>query len=385
MKLARASILSQEGLLHRFSGSLPVERLEPDRVEELMGFFKRAYADQPLATSYQDDQTIERRWRWLYASNPIPLDGGVPAWICRRKGWIIGHVGVLPAVAVVRGRAISIGWIRDLVVAPEARSLGVGALLVLQARSDVGCPLLVGGMNDRSTALFQQLGFWDGGIIPFYLKVYARDSLLETLPWSPLRRRLAAATIRVWQAVREWPPRFGRRAEPLEVTSLERFDDRFDRWWAGIEPLFPCVVRRTAETMRWRYEDHPTHRYHVVAARAGDAMRGVIVMRRGRSRGLPAGFITELLAHPADAATFDALLAEAERWLTGSPEERPAFLRCTVRHPMVERRLARAGFLQAPSTVRWMVSCEKGHSELTDLQHRDNWFLNAGDSDLDFF
>lgn len=385
MRPSPAASLPQAALLQRFSSSLPIERMQPDRLGEVCDFFRRAYADQPLAGSFQDPTLVERRWRWLYDSSPVQMEGETPAWVCRLRDRIVGYLGMLPAVAVVRGQAVPVAWARDLIVAPEARSLGVGALLVLAARQAVGRPLLVAGMNEQSASLFRQLGFLDGGTLPLYVKLYEPSRILETLPWSPLRRRLVGATVRSGQSLSARVARLGHRREGVEVVPLERFDDRFDRWWAGIEPLFPCVVRRTAETMRWRYEDHPTHHYHVVAARAGDAMRGVVVMRRGCSRGLPAGFITELLAHPDDTAAIDALLAGAERWLAGSPEGRPAFLRCTIRQPAIERRLVGAGFLRAPSPIRWMRSDDGEGVDATEPAEPERWFLNGGDSDLDVF
>lgn len=383
MNTFTATFLPQALLLKRFSSSLPVERIQPDQLGELCSFFSRAYADQPLASHFQDPMLVERRWRWCYEHNPVRTEQA-PAWICRHRGKIVGHLGLLPVVAVVQEQAISVAWIRDLIVAPEARSLGVGALLVLAAREVSGHPLLVAGMNEQSVSLFRQLGFADGKTVPLYLKVYDPRRVLETLPRSPVCRLLLGA-IQAGQSLYMRAPRFGRSRESVEVVPLERFDDRFDRWWASIEPCFPSVVRRTAETMRWRYEDQPAHRYRVVAARDGEAIRGVAVLRCGRSRGLPAGFITELLAHPDDSAAVDALLIEAERWLAGSQEERPAFLRCTVRHPAMEQRLVRAGFLRVPSPIRWMLSAAGDSLVGEGIASLKGWFLNGGDSDLDVF
>lgn len=385
MRPSPAASPPQAALLQRFSSSLPVERVQPDRLGEMCDFFRRAYADQPLASSFQDPTLVERRWRWLYNSRPVQMEGETPAWVCRLRDRIVGYLGILPAVAVVRGQAVPVAWARDLIVAPEARSLGVGALLVLAARQAVGRPLLVAGMNEQSASLFRQLGFLDGGTLPLYVKLYEPSRVLETLPWTPLRRRLVGATIRSGQSLSARVARLGHRREGVEVVPLERFDDRFDRWWAGIEPLFPCVVRRTAETMRWRYEDHPTHHYHVVAARAGDAMRGVVVMRRGCSRGLPAGFITELLARPDDRAALDGLLDYAQTWLLEAGETAPAFLRSSVRHPAIEQALARAGFLPAASPFRLMISREEAQPNYSALRFHEDCFFNAGDSDLDIF
>jgi hypothetical protein len=245
-------------------------------------------------------------------------------------------------------------------------------------------PMLVAGMNEQSVSLFQQLGFCDGGTIPLYVKVYEPQRLADTLPWSPIRRRLTSIAIRVGQSLRKFSFLPAGR-ESLVVVTLDRFDERFSRWWAGLEPFFPCIVRRSAETMAWRYHGHPAHNYHILAAVEGEALRGLAVVRRGWSRGMPAGFITELLAHPEDRAAMGSLLEHAERWLTEDQESRPVFIRCAVHHPAFEQALAKAGFLRAPSPFRWMASCDENQPDLRELQRQENWFLSTGDSDLDFF
>lgn len=385
MSTVPAASPPQDALLRRFSLSLPVERVRSDEVGELCDFFQRAYADQPLAEGFRDRSLVERRWRWLYERSPGPMEGGPPAWVCRHRHRIVGHLGLLPAEAVVGGRPTPVAWVRDLIVAAEARSLGVGALLVLAAREAAGRPLLVAGMNEQSASLFHRLGFRDAGTLPVYVRLYEPSRVLETLSWSPLRRRLAGAAIRAGQSVGRLAGLVGRGKDGVEVVPLDRFDERFDRWWADIEPRLPCVIRRTAETMRWRYEEHPSHRYERLMARTGAQTRGVAVLRLGRSRGLPAGFLTEVLARPEDHAAIDALIAEAERRLTGTPGDRPAFLRCTVRQPAVERRLGRAGFLKAPSPVRWMVSAGGEGMSGAGVEAPERWVLNGGDSDLDVF
>lgn len=385
MSTVPAASPPQVALLRRFSSSLPVERVRPDEVGELCDFFQQAYADQSLAESFRDRSLVERRWRWLYERSPVPMEGGPPAWVCRHRNRIVGHLGLLPAEAVVGGRPTPVAWARDLIVAAEARSLGVGALLVLAAREAAGCPLLVAGMNEQSASLFHRLGFRDAGTLPVYVRLYESARVLDTLPWSPLHRRLIGAAIRARQSVGRLAGFVGRGNDGVEVVLLDRFDERFNRWWADIEPRLPCVIRRTADTMRWRYEEHPTHRYQMLMARTGTEVRGVAVLRLGRSRGLPAGFITEVLTRPADHAAVDALIAEAERRLTGTPGDRPAFIRCTVRQPAVERQLARSGFLRAPSPIRWMMSAGGEGRGGAGVEAPERWVLNGGDSDLDVF
>lgn len=360
------------GWLGRVSSWFAVEPLTRDREDELAEFFMASYGDQPVGDAYRDDQLVRRRIRWI--------GEGHPAWVCLQQNRIVGHFGALAADVVVDGRVVPACWGRDLIVAPAARRLGAGPALVMTAVRAAPRPFMVAGLNDESYALCRGLGFLDNGRIPLFVNVLDAGRLMDTVP-SMLGRRPAAALVKTAQFLAN---RRRRRGRSIGIAPVGRFDETFDRWWAGVERAVPCVVRRTSATMRWRYREHPWHEYHCFAAHDGAALRGIVVVRSGRSRGVPAGFISELLADPRDGGALDALVAHAVEWLTSPDREPPAFLRCAVLNAAVERALRRAGFLPVPkSPMRWMLIHPAGAGALGPLVDRGRWFLTSGDSDLD--
>ncbi len=356
-----------------------IERLGQDQVEALCDFFARAYADRPLAQAFSDRTLIRRRWTWWHEGNPARLDAAPQAWVCRRQGQIIGHMAALPAVALVNGRPLPVCWGADLIVAPERRRHGLGPVLVMTLVQAMRQPVMIAGTNEDACPMFRRLGFADWGRLPLYVRVLRPRPFFDTMPWPPLVRRVTAAG---WQAAGRVASR-APLSRPGAVVPLERFDERFDRWWQPIERTFPGVIRRTSDTMTWRYHQHPHHHYQAFGAMSAGALRGVVVLRHGRSRGLPTGFITELLADPNDQQTMGDLLAHAQEVFTAHAQEAPVFIRCAVLPGAFGRALRRAGFLRVPSPIHWMVAHADGPSGLSDLAGRDGWFLNAGDSDLD--
>jgi GNAT superfamily N-acetyltransferase len=353
--------------------------MSPDRVGAVCSFFARAYADQPIGAAFRDIGRVLERWRWLNEGNPDRLDDELPAWLCLKRGEIVGHFGVLPAVAVSQGQAIPVCWGRDLIVSPEQRQQGIGPILILTAVMAAHRPFLIAGLNDAVYPIYRRLGFLDLGSVPLYLKIYQPDRLMETFQWPGLARHAAALAVTVSQRLRR---RRGKN-NTLSLQATERFDERFDSWWRRVEKSFPCVVRRTSATLNWRYHCHPFHRYTTVAATDGEGLRGILIVRHGHSRGLPAGFISELLAHPDDREAIETLVEHAEELLRSSAAEPEVFIRCVVLHRSFEHALARAGFLRVPSPIRWMLAHAEGSSALGPLARRDGWFLNGGDSDLD--
>ena len=110
---------------------------------------------------------------------------------------------------------------------------------------------------------------------------------------------------------------------------------------------------------------------------------GRIILRRGRSKGVPTGFISELLAHPEDADVMQSLLSHSEAFFRADGDELPVMIRCAVRHKMFQRALARAGFVRVPSPLHWMVGHAKGRAAIQAMTRRNAWLINGGDCDLD--
>lgn len=56
-------------------------------------------------------------------------------------------------------------------------------------------------------------------------------------------------------------------------------DDRFDELWQRAEKQGRIIGVRNARYLRWRYQDHPTTRYRMLAVSEGDALCGYVMYR----------------------------------------------------------------------------------------------------------
>ncbi len=369
-----------ERILSRLSWRFSIIRMTPDRTEELHSFLRRAYVDQPGAAFRDPDRAIAH-WRWVDELNPPSGGEGSIGWVCLKNDRIVGYFGILPAIAHVQGQHIPICWGRDLIGAPETRGAGVGPLLISAAVRESQKPFLIAGLNEVSYSLFRRMGFLDLGKIPLYIKVYHPGRFANSFGWPGWVRQAAAMSIQVAQDLRTSRSRV--RGDGVSFKVLEQFDGRFDRLWERLEPSFPCTVSRDNATMNWRYFRHPRYRYTVLVAVQDSLWKGVAVVRYGRSRGLAAGFITELLADPRDQSVITVLLREAEEFLVRSAPEPLVLIRCAVLHRAFEQALVRAGFFRIPSPLHWMMTSAVGPEALQLFTRRKDWLLNGGDSDLD--
>lgn len=369
-------------LLERLSRRFSIARMAPERGEELHRFLQGAYRDQPNPV-FRDPEQIRAQWRWATELHPRAGADGPAGWICLKAGRIVGYFGMTPAVAKAPGRETLVCWGRELIVAPEVRSGGVGPLLIQAALSGSRRPFLIAGLNPVSYALFRRMGFLDFGTIPLYIKVHSPRRFSERLPVPGWVKPPAALSLQAYRLFRRLcAPSVTR---PLSFEPLRAFDDRFDRWWKAIEQAVPCVIRRTSAEMNWRYFRHPRHRYTVLVALEGSRWKGVAVARHSRSRRLSSLSITELLAHPRDVGVLPALLRETQAALEPSAPEPPVLTRCALSCAVLERALLRAGFFRIPSAIHWMISSAEGPQSLTPLARRQDWLINGGDSDLDVF
>lgn len=269
-------------------------------------------------------------------------------------------------------------WLRDLIVVREGRGRGLGRLLITAA-VEAASPAFLAGMNDSVHSVYRRLGYADRGRLPLYVRVFRAHELAKALSWPWPVAMAAGLVVPVVQGIRRRRHTRG----TLRIEPVSRFDDHFEAWWRKIESSFGCILRRTSDTMTWRYLRHPEHRYTCLAARDGGGLRGIAIVRRGLSRGLAAGFVVELLAAPADGETMDTLLESAEDALLGAEEPIPTLIRATVLHGSFEAAFARAGYIRARSPTRWMLASARGEDEIQQFERREDWFLDGGDSDLD--
>jgi hypothetical protein len=139
----------------------------------------------------------------------------------------------------------------------------------------------------------------------------------------------------------------------IRVEIVDRFDERFDRFWQQVRDRYPAAVVRDHAFLAWRFAPIGGRRYDILVARSKDRMLGYAVIRCARVRGRETGLILDML-----------LLDEAEGEEAG---------RCLVDH--AERIFRQRGMwsmlsLAAPGTAEYKALIRSGCRNLTRFSPR---------------
>ena len=162
------------------------------------------------------------------------------------------------------------------------------------------------------------------------------------------------------------------------VESADRCPDDVAELFSTLVPDRSLIGVRDAETMNWRFAEHPEHRYLFGVVRERGRLRALGVFRRGSFAGLEGGLVCDWLAPAADedaqralAAWFGARTREsgAAQWIALFPDTAPEWL-----------AFQRRGFRLFPTEYILATRSFRAPFDRDYLFWR--WFYTLGDTDL---
>ena len=312
--------------------------------------------------------------RWLY--DEVPTRRARPAlWVFRRAGTIHGQIGAILTRVRAGDVERDLAWALDLMISPEQRMRGAGAVLPKAARDASD---MLGGteVSEAARKAFARAGWQDHGSLPRWVRP-VRGAFVRARSDVPLARLLGrglGAGARALSAIRVARSR-GRR-----LVSIAAFDDRADRVWQNAGARWPVIVRRDRAWLAWRWDACPDRRgaRAFYMERRGEVL-GWVVLRTGEERGLRAGYIVDLLCAPEELQWLLALSVDALSKMDVDA------VYCLFRAPGVEPALAANGFFRRESGFAMMTYSAPTVEDETRalLGDPSQWFVTSGDSDLD--
>ena len=182
--------------------------------------------------------------RWQFLDNPANQTGAYTLWLVMHRHEIVGQLGFVPFTALTPAfERFQGAYPINLMVQPEYRAMGIGAILLARLLKQIPC-LVNPGVNQAGAMLGLGLGMRDLGSLRRYVALMDVSAA-----------RALAIDGRLPAGVQEITP-VDKAAEVIASTEVPAA--------AGASFAFPqpCFgAERSREFLRWRYENHPAFTY----------------------------------------------------------------------------------------------------------------------------
>jgi GNAT superfamily N-acetyltransferase len=236
-------------------------KIESIRVADVFAFATEA-AQAPAGEYVAISPSRALAW----TRNPYAAPDDVALLVGYLDGRCVGCLGLLPGRAAVGGELLRIFWASTFHVAEQARSSGLGGMLIMRALALRG-DILNTGFSEEAAAVYRAIGFRPFGPLTYLTADLASHNLLD-LPKRALRRMSRSAPITApaaesvarglgtlgnvsaYRDLRAWATR---QLREVECRTVKRFSERpssLDE--TGIQTDH---FMRNAEVVQWMLEN----------------------------------------------------------------------------------------------------------------------------------
>ncbi len=218
------------------------------------------------------------RFDWLYHRNPY---GVARAWIAidQTTGEAVGVAAAFPRRSFAKGTIRDVYVMGDFCLDHQHRALGLAVQLQRTCFLDLGpqlSSLSYDFPSDRMMAVYRRIKIDSIRQSVRWSKPLRANRLIRRAINSPGLTRLFSAPVN--RVLRLNTSRIKGNGKYQVTEHRDRCGPEFSSLAEEISCAYGICVARTAEYLNWRYADHPSIRYQILAARSGDKLRGYIVV-----------------------------------------------------------------------------------------------------------
>lgn len=271
-------------------GSRPYDRSRDG--EAVLALRARVWgADHPHTTAAFHD--------WLFDGAPSGRGGGA---VYELRGRIVAFAGFAHRAARWGARSLTLAHGLDFMADPELGGVlsGRAALMTLRTHVEhigsLGFDATFNFPNENSERMLTSDKMGYSLILTPTLHVLPLPAFERQVPgtsrWRRLGESLGARAIFRLMRLRAL---VGARGQDIRLTEVSRFDKRFDALWETISADGRLRLDRSADTLNWRFADHPVYDYRIVVAESGAATLGYAVVSPRRLYGLAANLVCDLV------------------------------------------------------------------------------------------
>jgi hypothetical protein len=229
-----------------------------------------------LLTAHVNPRYDQARFDWLYRRNP---HGPGRAWLAvdSASGEIIGTAAALPRRLLVQGEPVLAWVLGDFCVADRYRALGPA----LQLQRACLAPVTAGEIaicydfpSAAMMAIYRRLRISPLGQMRRLVYPLRVDPQLRSLPLPSVIRRGVAGVGNLALDLR-------RRRGDSSLASVEHVgevDAEFTTLSGECAGDHPISVQRSAEYLRWRFQDNPFQPHEILTVRNGNRLAAYAIM-----------------------------------------------------------------------------------------------------------
>ncbi len=359
--------------------------------QELWDFIRSVYGDE---AKYK----LPDRWNWEFRDNPF-LDkdnDGLPIWIAKLEGRIIGQMCAIPVKLQVGVEVLDAAWGVDLIVMPDVRGLGVGFKLNKAIAEHYGIFMAL-SMSRGTRRIQERLDCLTLDPVPTFARLVKLDAdslhryVMKRRQGRPKLNRIAKILCEYLFVHRWLPPvvnsliyvgslrnRKAMKGAQSEIQEIDEFADDIEELWRVPNEQFDVAVSRNRLVLNWRFAGDGRLRYRKFVAHRDGKLRGYTVLRRSDPVELKVGFIVDIFSLANDEQTLQDLVVHAIRFLG----REDAVIQCATTLPDCQRVLSKCGFRIVKRTEPTCFCADpKRKKHLQELNGR--WFLTKADQDWD--
>lgn len=335
------------------------------------------YFQDILKNNFRDCLNPEySKWQWQYLKNPFFPERNPPVWLCDLDGRKIGHLGAIPVEIKIGLQKILGAWAVDFMTLSEYRGKGAGRLLVNEANKHFHTFMTI-GCTDMASMLFIKMGWKFLGDVPHFIKILDLRVLIKEKIKNLFIAKLLFITIKPLLLFDYL--KMPKRIKEIEVQRIDDFNEEADLLWNEIASYYKIVVHRNRAYLQWKYTMQPNMDYVKFCARHNQKLRGYAIVRSVKTESDEReGLIADIISRPNDRKVIIALVSSCLEYLKS---ENCFIAHCYVNHKGIQNVLGSFGFVRRRSQMRFLLN--KNVNGLEEIYDLNNWYLTAGDCDID--
>jgi GNAT superfamily N-acetyltransferase len=356
--------------------------VEKERIRSEISYSFLTREELPLLSEliggmHNEDESIlnvrthdKEYYDWMYFRNPA---GPAVVYIGKHNGQIVTSFAVAPKRIQFRGETILCGKCMDMFTHPEYQGLGLNKEVASRVFEDIkgrGFAMVYVCPSHMSYPIF--LGKWhyvESFQVNYIVRVLDFAAVLAvTVRPASVGRAAGCAINGARKLLTSLPPPDSR----FELRDERAFGAETDALWKRCSGYGVALVR-DATYLTWRYLQNPD-RYEITKVYAQGELRGILVIKFTRRRGLKVGEFVDCVAAPEDAEVRRTMYRHGLRRFV---EEGCAFAQnWAIQDSRWEREMNEVGLKWRRRKMALLLSPGASRKEFYD---GSAWYLTPGD------